>query len=109
MLSNPMLDVAVGLVLLYLLLSIVVTVLQEFISSTLKLRNKNLRKAIVELVGQENKRRFFAHPLISPLFRGDLDKNGDPKDGGPAYIRKRNFALAVLDLQGRNEAEDDPG
>ena len=51
MLSNPMLDFAIGLMFLYLLLSIIVTVLQEFISSTLKLRNGNLQRAIVELLG----------------------------------------------------------
>ncbi|MEZ5904493.1 MAG: hypothetical protein R3C69_05070 [Geminicoccaceae bacterium] len=108
MLSNPMLDVAIGLIFMYLLLSIIVTVLQEFIAATLKLRNKNLQRAIVELVGHENKRRFFAHPLIFPLFRGGLDENGTPEAGGPAYIPKRSFALTVLDLQGRGEAETDP-
>ncbi len=108
MLSNPMLDVAIGLIFMYLLLSIMVTVLQEFVASTLKLRNRNLQRAVVELVGHENKRRFFAHPLIFPLFQGGLDEAGTPKGGGPAYIPKRSFALAVLDLQGRGEAETDP-
>lgn len=103
MLSNPMLDVAIGLIFLYLLLSIVVTVLQEFIASTLKLRNKNLSTAIVELVGNDNKAAFFKHPLIYPLFRGGFDPNGDPARGGPAYIPKRNFALAILDLYGRGK------
>ena len=42
------------------------------------------------------------------MFRGGLNDNGDPKEGGPAYIPKRNFALAVLDRQGRGEAETDP-
>jgi hypothetical protein len=106
MLSNPMLDVAIGLVFLYLLLSIIVTVLQEFIASTLKLRNKNLRTAIVELVGEANQAEFFRHPLIYPLFRGDVDeKSGEPKQGPPAYIPRRNFALAVLDLHARGKAK----
>ncbi len=99
MLDNPMLGVAIGLVFFYLLLSIIATVLQEFIASFLKLRNKNLQQAIVGLIGDANKRDFFAHPLIFPLFKGDLTAGGDPKEGGPAYIPKRNFALAILDLQ----------
>ncbi len=103
MLSNPMLDVAIGLIFMYLLLSTIVTVLQEFIASTLKLRNRNLQRAIVELIGKANKKSFFAHPLIFPLFQGDLDDNGTPKSGGPAYVPKRSFALAVLDLKGRNK------
>lgn len=104
MLTNPMLDVAIGLILMYLLLSIIVTVIQEFISSTLKLRNKNLGRAIAELIGPENKKEFFQHPLIFPLFQGRCTDAGDPEQGGPAYIPKRNFALAVLDLLGRNKA-----
>jgi hypothetical protein len=121
MLGNPMLDVAIGLIFLYLVLSIIVTVLQEFISSYLKWRPKNLQDAIVELIGKENKAKFFKHPLIFPLFRGGVKENngvdgdgwkwpkrllnyltgvdnGDPSEGGPVYIPKRNFALAVLDL-----------
>jgi tetrahydromethanopterin S-methyltransferase subunit F len=106
MLSNPMLGVAIGLIFMYLLLSIVITVLQEFISSTLKLRNKNLLTAITELVGEANKAEFFKHPLIYPLFRGDIDEStGNPKQGPPAYIPRRNFALAILDLQARDKAK----
>jgi hypothetical protein len=106
MLSNPMLGVAIGLIFMYLLLSIIVTVLQEFIASTLKLRNKNLRTAVVELVGEANQAEFFKHPLIYPLFRGEVDENsGEPKQGPPAYIPRRNFALAVLDLQARGKAK----
>ncbi len=108
MLSNRMLDVAIGLIFMYLLLSILVTVLQEFVASALKLRSKNLQRAVVELIGDANRRRFFAHPLIFPLFRGDLNEDGEPKKGGPAYVPKRNFALAVLDLHGRGEAETGP-
>ncbi|MFO1037540.1 MAG: hypothetical protein U1E45_11890 [Geminicoccaceae bacterium] len=107
MLSNPMLDVAIGLIFLYLLLSIIVTVLQEFLSSFLRLRNANLVKAIAELVGKtkEDKAEFFRHALIAPLFRGEVDDaTGIPKLP-PAYIPRRNFALAVLDLQSRRQAK----
>jgi hypothetical protein len=104
MFGNPMLDVAIGLIFLYLMLSIIVTVLQEFITSFLKLRNKNLRAAIVELIGQQNKKVFFEHPLIFPLFKGDLTAEGDPQKGGPAYIPKRNFALAILNLLATSKA-----
>lgn len=108
MLSNPMLDVAIGLVFIYLLLSIIVTALQEFLSSFLKLRNKNLQKAMIELLGSDNRKLFYTHPLISPLFRGEVGPDGRPLKGGPAYIPKRNFALAVLDLHGRGLAKAGP-
>ena len=108
MLGNPMLDVAIGLVFFYLLLSIIATVVQEFIASFLKLRNKNLQQAIVGLIGEANKKEFFSHPLIFPLFKGDLNAKNDPEEGGPAYIPKRNFALAVLALQAE-KAKQTPG
>jgi hypothetical protein len=102
MFGNPMLDVAIGLVFFYLLLSIIVTVVQEFIASSLRLRNKNLLKAIGELIGKDNKQNFFEHPLIYPLFRGEVE-DGKPAGHGPAYIPSRNFALAILDLQAQRD------
>lgn len=108
MFGNPMLGVAIGLIFLYLMLSIIVTVLQEFIASFLKWRSKNLKTAIVELIGDPNKKVFFEHPLIFPLFRGDVDQKGDPIRGGPSYIPKRNFALAVLNLLATDKASRDP-
>lgn len=108
MLSNPMLDVAIGLILLYLLLSIIVTASQEYIAALLQQRGKNLVNAIEELVGSQNKAAFFKHPLIYPLFRNGIDGPGGMPKKLPTYIPRRNFALAVLDLQGRGEAQTDP-
>ncbi|AGA89339.1 hypothetical protein Thimo_0483 [Thioflavicoccus mobilis 8321] len=99
MLGNPMLDVAIGLAFFYMVLGVIVTVLQEFLASTLKWRARNLRKAIIELIGEAHAKDFYAHPLIFPLFRGGLDQSGKPLRGGPSYIPKRSFALAVIDLQ----------
>jgi hypothetical protein len=98
MLNNPMIDVFIGLMLLYLLLSIIVTVAQEVISSYLKLRSRNLQKAIVELIGKHHLKEFYEHPMIAPLYRGGVDDQGRPLGGGPSYIPKRNFAMAVMDL-----------
>jgi hypothetical protein len=116
MLGNPMLDVAIGLVFFYLLLSIIVTVLQEFITSSIRLRNRTLLKAIDELFGdltdeevRKNKKDFFRHPLIYPLFKGGVDENtGKPQKHGPDYIPSRNFALAILDLQANRDRPAQP-
>lgn len=97
-LQNPMLDVFIGLIFFYMLLSVIVTVAQEVISSYLNLRSKNLRTAISELIGEANLKDFYNHPLIFSLFRGGVDDQGRPIEGGPSYIPKRNFALAALDL-----------
>ena len=73
MLSNPMLGVAINLIFMYLLLSIIVTMVQEFIASTLRLHSRNLVKAVEELIEAINKKDFYNHPLIFPLFRGEVD------------------------------------
>ncbi len=105
MLGNPMLDVALGLVFLYTVLSIIVTVLQEFLAATFNWRASNLEKAIIELIGEPRRRDFYTHPLIFPLFRGNVDEEGKPLDGGPSYIPPRSFALAVMDLQKKAAAD----
>lgn len=93
-----MLDVAIGMIFFYVALSIIVTVVQELIASTLRWRARNLQTAIVELIGSDLKRDFYTHPLIFPLFQGSVDEAGNPVKGGPSYIPRRSFALAVVDL-----------
>jgi hypothetical protein len=93
-----MLDVAIGMIFFYVALSVIVTVVQELLASALKWRARNLQKAIVELIGSDLKKDFYTHPLIFPLFQGGVDDAGNPLEGGPSYIPRRNFALAVVDL-----------
>jgi hypothetical protein len=105
MFGSPMLDVAIGLIFFYLIISIIVTVLQEFIASFFRLRNKNLLKAVEELIGKVNRNDFFKHPLIFPLFKGKVTEKG-PEGYGPAYIPSRNFALAILALEETARAQN---
>jgi hypothetical protein len=104
MFGSSILDIAIGMVLVYLILSLIVTALNELISSTLKLRANNLAAAIRELLDEDKPREpgaaaapatvhsvsFYEHPLINCLSKGP--------DGRPSYIPSRTFALALLDL-----------
>lgn len=92
MFDSDILDVAIGLIFVFLLLSLVVTALQEFVAAFLKLRAKNLRHGICNLLGDALgngiAKEVFEHPLV----------NGLSKAGGlPTYIPSRMFMLALLE------------
>ncbi|HEY1912506.1 MAG TPA: hypothetical protein VGG73_16395 [Vicinamibacterales bacterium] len=59
MFQNAALDVAIGLVLMYVLLSLVCTVVNEFISSQLSLRSKSLASALREMLDDPDVRAAF--------------------------------------------------
>ena len=67
MLDHPIVDVALGLILLYTVLSLVASVVKEWISTLFSLRAKNLEKGIQALVGTDYASRLYGHPLVSTL------------------------------------------
>jgi hypothetical protein len=112
------LDVAIGVVFLYLLLALIVTTVQELIASFFRLRAKHLYDAIAGMLegtaGPETAapplRQLFEHPLIRNLANEALrlDAQGRPSLRGiglPSYIPSQTFALALIDvLRGKQDA-----
>ncbi len=107
MFGSETLDAAIGLVFLFLLLSLICSSMQEAIETVLKYRARDLHRGIVEMLRDKNNTalvaEFYDHPLISALYRG----NYDPKKQRnlPSYIPPRTFALALLDLLRPAQAE----
>ena len=106
-----MLDVAIGLILMYLLLSLLCSSISEALETVLKNRSRQLERGIREILddpdGSKVTHLVYNHPLISGLFQGDYHagrisagKNNGIYRGGnlPSYIPSANFALAVLDI-----------
>src|SRR5262249_10550292 len=100
--------VAIGLIFIYLLLSLVTSAIKEGIESWLKMRAMDLEKGIRELLhdskGDGFAKKFFDHPLICSLYKGDY-KPGATKGLSilkgttlPSYIPARTFALALMDI-----------
>ena len=89
MLDHPIVDVALGLILLYTVLSLVASVVKEWISTLFSLRAKNLEKGIQALVGTDYASRLYGHPLVSTLAR---------QKKLPSYIGSGTFASALVDL-----------
>jgi hypothetical protein len=111
MFGSQILEVAIGLILVYLLLSLICSAMREGIESFEQLRSVSLERGIRELLqdpeGLGLTQSIYNHPQIYGLFQGEYDprliKNGNmPKRSKlPAYIPARNFALALLDVAAR--------
>jgi len=116
MFGSAILDVAIGLVLVYLLLSVLCSTIREAIEGLLNARGANLERGIRELFGGSKEGKALAtalyeHPFVAGLYRGTYDEvkrnaAGDAKAGStlPAYIPSKNVALALLDLAARGPA-----
>ena len=95
MLVTPIMDVAIGLIFFYVLLSLVCSSIQEIIASIFGLRSKNLEKGIKNLIGSEYTRSVYKHPLIKGLRKpGKL----------PSYIRPEIFTAALLEVVAKDKA-----
>jgi hypothetical protein len=93
MFGSTILDAAIGLVFIYLLVSLVISAANEIIAGIFKSRAKNLWKGIQQLLQDQSEdglvAKLYQHPLIDELSK--------PKSK-PSYIPSRTFTLALLDL-----------
>lgn len=95
MFGSTVIDVAIGLVFVYLLLSFIVTAIQEVIETAVKLRAAHLAKGVHKLLGSDKAKEFFDHPLIEEISPDKWFGKGTRK---PSYIASHTFATALLDI-----------
>lgn len=85
--GSTLLEVAIGVVFVYLLLSMFCSALSELIESFLRFRARDLEKGIGKLLNDPGlAQELLSHPLIKPL--------GEK----PSYIPARTFSLALWNL-----------
>jgi hypothetical protein len=95
MFGSNVLDIGIGLIFVYLMLSLVCTAANEALASLFGWRANTLREGIGNLLdgpdahSRQWAEKFYNHPLIQGLY-----KPGQR----PSYIPSRTFALAVTDL-----------
>ena len=104
---GQLLEVLIGLVLVYLIFSTITSALVEAIEMVVQKRGKLLEQGIEEILnavaGQRQPgdlKAFYDSPFISSLFRGSY-KAGDAKL--PSYIPAERFADAALQLARENQ------
>jgi hypothetical protein len=116
--GSDILEVAIGVVFVFLIISIVCSAIREGLEAILKTRAAYLEHGIRELLGDRGPRglagQLYAHPIISGLYSSDY--RPPPSRSGlswifargrnlPSYIPSRNFALAVMDLAARGPVD----
>ncbi|HEX8693619.1 MAG TPA: hypothetical protein VF746_14445 [Longimicrobium sp.] len=127
------LEIVIGLMFVYLLLSLLATALNEYVAALLNLRGKELARGLGRLLDDIDDddavkkaldgigagagaaaatltEQFYNHRLIRPLAtrRGWLFR-GKNTPRLPSYIPARTFAMALLDVLGYDKpAADDP-
>lgn len=116
MFGSPVIEVAIGLILVYLLLSLVCSAFQESLESWTKIRASHLEQGLRELLRDSDGTRLlqdlYNHPMIYGLFRGDYDP-AKVRSGFtttlPTYIPAANFAVALMDTLVRGPLPRDSG
>jgi hypothetical protein len=99
MFGSTVLEIAIGLTLVYLLLSLICSAINEWIASLLALRANTLLEGIKNLLDDpERARTLYEHPLIDAFARSARFRAIAKKDGKPAYIASDLFARALLDI-----------
>ncbi len=85
--GSNLLEVAIGVIFVFLLLSLLCSALGELIESFIRFRARDLERGVGKLLGNPDLvNDFFNHPLVKPL--------GEK----PSYIPARTFSLALWNL-----------
>ena len=98
MFEHPILDIGLGLVFFYVILSLVASAVQEWIASLFALRSKNLWSGVQNLIGDDYAQKVYAHPLI---------KNLAKKNKMPSYVSPDRLSAVLLEVVAR-EGSDKP-
>jgi hypothetical protein len=109
-------DVAAGLVFVYLFMSALATIGREALEGFIKSRARNLEKGLIELLCDQPQDKsgkaknaaydllkgFYEHPLVMTLYRGKYTippkRNFSQGRRLPSYIPSDHFAYVVLDM-----------
>lgn len=124
MFNSVILEVAIGIIFVYGLVSMICSAVREGIEAVTKTRAAYLERGIRELLhdrdAQTIARSFFEHPMVSSLYTSDYTPGKNTKQPGlfdlgkhlPSYIPSKNFALALMDIAARggknNAVSSDP-
>jgi hypothetical protein len=107
MFGSDILDVSIGIVFVFVLVSTICSAVRESLEAFLKTRASYLEFGIRQLLsdakGQGLAKELFEHPLIFPLFAGEYVPGGERRlwwrgRNLPSYIPSRSFAVALMDV-----------
>jgi hypothetical protein len=119
MFGSQILEVGIGLILVFLLVSLILTAVREAIETFHKTRARDLELAIAELLNDREgtglRKELYEHPLVFSLFPGgahptQFDATGKvkhrPCKNVPSYIPREVFSAALQDILQTKAAAD---
>lgn len=103
MFNSTVLDVVIGLVFIYLLYSLLASIIQELISTNFGLRAKVLKRGIMRMLDDGDDANtlsgsFYKHPLIKYLGENKIHSK-------PSYLSSKNFSKVLVDLLRGEDAQ----
>ncbi|MBB6523030.1 lipase family protein [Pseudoteredinibacter isoporae] len=102
MVAMDMLDAFIGLITIFLVLSLIVSAMVEILAIQLgKLHSKNLKAAITTLTDSNTRQAIYAHARIRALSRPVEKPEDEPR--GPSQMKDTTFVFCLLDtlVQGK--------
>lgn len=97
MLNSSILDIALGMVFLFVLVSLLCSAVNEMIAQFIRMRAKNLEAGLTNLLQSGGANQLVTDLYQHPLING-LSKAGEK----PSYIPPKNFTLALMDIMTGN-------
>jgi hypothetical protein len=102
MLGSSVLDIAIGIVFIYLVLSMICTTINEGIATILNKRGTNLFEGIKNLLNDPAftglAQQVYSHGLVDGISQNATDPSTPNRL--PSYMPAKTFALALLDVLG---------
>ncbi|MFL5741609.1 MAG: hypothetical protein ACJ75B_15395 [Flavisolibacter sp.] len=118
MFGSKILEVAIGLIFIFILISIICSAIRESLEAWFKTRAAYLEYGIRELLNDRNSQKLaqslYQHPVIYSLYWGDYKPSKNTKSLSllasgcnlPSYIPSKNFAVALMDIVVRGPDTD---
>ena len=118
MFGSDILEVAIGLSLIYLLMSALCSAVREMVEAFFKTRAVELERGIREMLHTDPTQakvvvaQVYEHPLIRSLYRGtyaEASKGSSGRSGLPSYIHPLRQLCRGAAAEGAARGEDRPG
>ena len=111
MLDNRLVDVAIGLVFIFLLASMFCTVINEWIAQLFRLRAQTLRKGLANLIGEIGKakgtksggelsfsQKIYEHRIVEGISRNKRFRLRGSHKRDPSYMNAETFTKVLIDV-----------
>jgi hypothetical protein len=103
MFGSEILDVAIGMVFVYLLLSLICSAVNEIIESWMKKRATDLERGLRELLldyqGTGLVKEIYDHPLVGGLFRGDYNPTHLGHEALTGWLLRKLWVLPQFNIR----------